>query len=55
MEIDEEIWVYEKDKSGKFIRYVYKVTDSYNTDETDVSILKPTSNAQLTLFTCTPI
>ena len=50
-----EIWVYQKNESGKFDRFVYKTTDSYNTKATDTSILEQTAHSQLTLFTCTPI
>lgn len=55
LSINTEIWVYEKNTSGEYSRYVYKTTESYNTGETDVSILKQTPNSILTLFTCTPI
>lgn len=52
-----EIWVYEKDaKTGEYTRHTYKANESYNTSETDVSILKNTPDKSLlTLFTCTPI
>lgn len=51
----EEIWVYQKDENGKFVRYAYNVTESYNTASNDISVLKPTDHSQLTLITCTPI
>lgn len=52
----QEIWVYEKNtETGKYTRYVYRTTASYNAAEKDVSVLKPTDHAALTLFTCTPI
>lgn len=55
MESGEEIRIYKKTAKGTFIRYVYKVHASYNTDDQDVSVLKPTHADQLTLITCTPI
>lgn len=55
MESGEEIRIYKKTAKGTFIRYVYKVNASYNTDDQDVSVLKPTHADQLTLITCTPI
>ncbi len=42
-------------ETGEYIRYVYKTTASYNTEKTDVSVLKPRGGKDLTLFTCTPI
>lgn len=51
----QEIWIYEKNSENKFIRYVYRTTLSQNTSEKDISALKPTDHAALTLFTCTPI
>ncbi|MBS9775121.1 DUF11 domain-containing protein, partial [Candidatus Gracilibacteria bacterium] len=54
--IGEEVWIYEKNtKTGLFERYVYKITKSYNTDKSDISVLYPTREKILTLFTCTPI
>lgn len=55
MEKNEEIWIYEKDNTGKYTRYVYKVRASYNTKDTDIDVIKPTESSVLTLFTCTPI
>ena len=55
MEKNEEIWIYEKDETGKYTRYVYKVRASYNTKDTDIEVIKPTESSVLTLFTCTPI
>lgn len=52
----QEIWIYEKNpETGKFTRYVYRTTKSENVSEKNISALKPTDNATLTLFTCTPI
>ncbi|HSX36097.1 MAG TPA: class E sortase [Patescibacteria group bacterium] len=36
-------------------RYVYKVTSTETVPPTDVAIEAPTKNAQLTLYTCTPL
>lgn len=55
MEAQEEIWIYVKNTSGDYTRHVYRVTASYNTKDTDISVLQPTDNATITLFTCTPI
>lgn len=55
MEKGEEIWIFTKNENWNFDKYIYKVTESYNTSKNDISILKPTDNKQLTLFTCTPI
>ncbi len=51
----EEVWIYRKNWSGEYQRYVYQVQSSYETTPTDVEILKPTKDSTLTLFTCTPI
>lgn len=51
----EEVRVYKKTSQGWYQRYVYRVNASYNTDDNDISVLKPTANDQLTLMTCTPI
>lgn len=55
MESGEQVWIYKKDASGKYVRYVYRVNASYNTSATDISVLHPTATDQLTLMTCTPI
>lgn len=55
MESGEQVWIYKKDASGKYVRYVYRVNASYNTSATDISVLHPTVTDQLTLMTCTPI
>lgn len=55
LDVNEEVWVYEKTSSGEYKRFVYIVSSSYNTDESDVDVLKPGIWKNLTLFTCTPI
>ena len=55
MEAGEQVWIYKKNSSGVFTRYVYQVEASYNTSAKDVSILYPTTKDQVTLMTCTPI
>jgi sortase (surface protein transpeptidase) len=50
----EEIWVYKK-IDWNFKRFRYIVEKSYNTPQSDVSVLKPWVWSNLTLFTCTPI
>lgn len=55
MENNDEIWIFEKQKNWEFKRFVYKVEKSYNTKDSDVSILKASNEDILTLFTCTPI
>ncbi|PZM86360.1 hypothetical protein DLH72_01145, partial [Candidatus Gracilibacteria bacterium] len=55
MNKDDEIWIYKKLESGLFQRFVYRVTESYNTDDEDTSILNVSDEPILTLFTCTPI
>ena len=51
----EEIWIYEKNNLGEYIRYVYVTEKSYNTHPQDVEILLPQGGKELTLFTCTPV
>jgi hypothetical protein len=55
MEVGEQVWIYKKNSSGVFTRYVYQVEASYNTSAKDISILYPTTKDQVTLMTCTPI
>lgn len=55
MRSGEQVWIYKKDVSGKYVRYVYQVNASYNTSDRDISVLHPTAADQLTLMTCTPI
>ncbi len=56
MDNGQEIWIYKRNSAtGKFARYIYKVQKSYNTDPSDISVIKPTETASITLFTCTPI
>lgn len=55
MEAGEQVWIYKKNSSGTFTRYVYQVEVSYNTSAKDISILYPTTKDQVTLMTCTPI
>ncbi len=52
---NEEVWIYEKNSNGEYMRYRYIVTESYNTPNNDTSVLKPWFGKNLTLFTCTPI
>lgn len=49
-----EIWIFKKE-NWNYKRYRYKVTESYNTEATDIKILKQKEKKELTLFTCTPI
>lgn len=51
----EEIWIYEKQANNQYKRYRYKTEKSYNTDDSDTSVLLPWVGKNLTLFTCTPI
>jgi len=51
----EEVWVYEKQTNGVYELYRYETEKSYNTDDSDTSVLLPWEGKNLTLFTCTPI
>jgi uncharacterized repeat protein (TIGR01451 family) len=55
LDTNEQIWIYEQDITGAYIRYQYVVTQSYNTENDDVDALLPGTGKNLTLFTCTPI
>lgn len=55
METEKEIWVYQKNENWEYTRFVYSTIDSYNTKDTDTTILDQTEDSQITLFTCTPI
>lgn len=57
IELDEteQVWVYEKQSNWEFKRFKYVVMSSYNTDDSDTSVLEPWKGKNLTLFTCTPI
>jgi LPXTG-site transpeptidase (sortase) family protein len=56
MDTGEQVWVYERWDGGKYTRYVYRVTASYNTDPKDVNVLLPDGDKKIiTLFTCTPV
>lgn len=56
LETNTEIWIYKKNTSNQYIRYIYRTIESYNTSDNDISILKNTPEKKLlTLFTCTPI
>lgn len=57
IELDEteQVWVYEKQSNWEFKRFKYIVMKSYNTDDSDTSVLEPGRGKNLTLFTCTPI
>jgi LPXTG-site transpeptidase (sortase) family protein len=53
---DTEVWVYEKNKSGTYDLYRYRITESYNTNPRDVSVMLPRfGKKEITLYTCTPI
>ncbi len=42
MDPGEEIWIYQRSsEDGPYTRYVYRVTESYNTTPDDISVLKP--------------
>jgi sortase (surface protein transpeptidase) len=50
----EEIWIWKKyDKEYKLLRYI--VTTSYETKPVDTSILAPSTDRLITLYTCVPI
>lgn len=55
LEFGDQIWIYKKNEKGSYDRYIYMVDKSYQTNPSDVSVLKQTTNRTLTLFTCTPI
>jgi len=55
LDAGEQIWVYEKQVDGIYKRFVYVTEESYNTPDTDTSVLNPWVWKNLTLFTCTPI
>lgn len=55
METEKEVWVYQKNGNWEYTRFVYLTTESYNTKDTDTTILDQTEDSQITLFTCTPI
>lgn len=49
----DEIWLFQKQSSGKYELYKYEVEKSYDTAPTDVAILQPTGGKELTVFACT--
>lgn len=51
----DEIWIYKKDVNNEFKRFVYKVVESKNVKDDDISILYPSDKDELVLFTCTPV
>ncbi len=55
LDAGEQIWIYEKNSTGKYDRYKYVTQKSYNTSADDVEVLLPWEGKNLTLFTCTPI
>jgi Sortase domain len=51
---DDEIWVFIKDASNKeYDLHKYRITESYETNPENVSILKPKGGKELTVFACT--
>lgn len=55
LDTGEQIWVYVKDETGVYQRYIYVTQESYNAPANDTDVLKPGVGKNLTLFTCTPI
>ncbi len=56
MEVGEEIWIFHKKKNGNYKKYKYVVKKSYNTPQTDTSVMKEKEGKRtITLLTCTPI
>ena len=51
----DEIWIFSKEKSWWYKRIVYTTLSSYETLDTDTSIMRKTKNHRLTLITCVPI
>ncbi|MFA7285189.1 MAG: sortase [Candidatus Absconditabacterales bacterium] len=52
----DRIWYFEQQEDGSYTRYEYQITDSQETQTSDVSILFPTKDIkQLTTYTCYPI
>ncbi|PZM82107.1 hypothetical protein DLH72_04635, partial [Candidatus Gracilibacteria bacterium] len=51
----DEIWVYERLENGQYKRYRYRATDSYETENDDVDVIKSVDFKKITLITCTPI
>lgn len=49
----DEIWLYQKQSSGRYELYKYRIEKSYDTVPTDVGILQPTGGKELTVFACT--
>ena len=57
IELDEweEVWVYKVQADGTFKRFVYEISESFETNPTNVWVLNPGVWSNLTLITCTPI
>lgn len=51
----DEIWVYERLENWQYKRYRYRATDSYETENDDVDVIKSVDFKKITLITCTPI
>jgi len=49
----DEIWLYQKQSSGQYELYKYRIEKSYETTPTDVEILQPQWWKELTVFACT--
>lgn len=50
---EDEMWVYVKTDTGDYDQYKYRITESYETNPENVSILKPKGGKELTVFACT--
>jgi len=57
LDVWEQLWVYKKNSTGSYTLYKHKITSSYETNPSDISILLQENydTQWLTLFTCTPI
>lgn len=55
LDFGDQIWLYKKNWSGRYDRFIYMVQKSFETVPSDVSVMKQTYDKSLTLFTCVPI
>lgn len=50
---EDEIWLYTKQSNGNYKQFKYAITESYETDPSDVAILLPLWGKEITVFACT--
>lgn len=50
---EDEIWIYVKSQAGDYDLFKYRITESYETNPENVSILKAKGGKEVTVFACT--